>query len=298
MSDEDLDMLSAIWVISSNDDNPIISYRGLCVRLAFSDEKRLRQLVYGRRDLFRLRVLNSRMDNWKNEMRNGKKLPVWISEIESKNQRRIEIDALKPDDVFRNQFRIEDGAPKCDLKTIDWGVQYIERLRKAASDRRQERRVFLSSIFSAVSVAVAIGTLIGTVWFQARSVDLQVQSINAQTELKKYEVTFKPKQESYFGFMSAVEEAYVGAELRNVQRTGDGITRMETMQYAMEPFLNDDQRVQLSDVFTKYIALCNAEMRLPPVAETNPSDHRRALEEFAAHKTFFRTRLYSALFGK
>ena len=40
-------------------------------------------------------------------------------------------EAIAAEDVFCSQFRVEAGTPKSLLEVIDWGLQYIERVRKA-----------------------------------------------------------------------------------------------------------------------------------------------------------------------
>jgi hypothetical protein len=40
--------------------------------------------------------------------------------------------------VFRSQFRVEDNAPRATLEVIDWGLQHIDRLRKASYEAKDK----------------------------------------------------------------------------------------------------------------------------------------------------------------
>ena len=42
------------------------------------------------------------------------------------------------DDVFRSQFRTEKDALPSSLEVLSWGLQHIERLRKANLEAREE----------------------------------------------------------------------------------------------------------------------------------------------------------------
>jgi hypothetical protein len=130
------DLLSAIWVIACNDENPIITYKGITYRLKLDGSFNVRELIQSRGDLFRLGVPEERLNDWKARMLQGKNLPSWISSIEDKDERKKTIDDLTYSDVFRCQFRIEDKAPKTTLAVIDWGLQHIDRLRKATHEAR------------------------------------------------------------------------------------------------------------------------------------------------------------------
>src|SRR6266508_2694671 len=91
----------------------------------------VKAIVRKRPDLFRQGASKSRLENWKNDMRSGKRLPSWIRDIENEQDRRARIDLLTTGDMFRSQFRTEADAPRSSIEVIDWGLQHIDRLRKA-----------------------------------------------------------------------------------------------------------------------------------------------------------------------
>jgi hypothetical protein len=157
------DALSAAWVMACNDENPIITLRGLSHRLGRAEELDVRSIVGSRPELFRPGV-SARLENWKREMLEGRHLPSWIREIEDGPRRDQTIRGLSADDVFRSQFRAEDGAARSSLETITWGLEHIDRLRKArfeagsaATTRWQIWLIFGVGILNIVTtIAVAL----------------------------------------------------------------------------------------------------------------------------------------------
>lgn len=67
-----------------------------------------------------------------------RKRPAWIRDLEDEASRLEVIKALSVDDVFRSQFRTEKDAPPSTLEVLGWGLQHIERLRKANLEVREE----------------------------------------------------------------------------------------------------------------------------------------------------------------
>ena len=94
-------------------------------------------LVQEHGELFRQGVSVRRLEEWKRGMWNGKHLPSWIREIENENERHEAIGSITTDDVFRSQFRAGENADRSPIEILDWGVQHIERLRKAELDKTQ-----------------------------------------------------------------------------------------------------------------------------------------------------------------
>ncbi len=290
-------MLSAIWILSCNDENPIITYRGIEERLLVSTDIDIKSLVLGRRELFRPGVSKKRLDEWKARLRIGKALPSWLANIESENERDKAIDNLASSDVFRNQFRTEINSAPCDLKIVDWGLQHLERLRKAASELRVERLQKRSSLIAFVSVGlstvVAIASLTGTFFVQARnSAD--------QFAMKRYELSAKPRQESYSAFMATFNEVIQAALNSDSAKTLESLGRMESAYYQMEPFLGDKrQEVRLK--FIDFSSFCTNQTRAPAIigsdiSKTDPKIYQSAAERVAFYKFYFSETLYKVLF--
>jgi hypothetical protein len=82
-------------------------------------------------------VPRHRLREWKGEILRGQHLPPWIL-IEDQSARKQAIEALTPDDVFRSQFRAEKNALRAPIEIIDWGLQHIDRLRKASLEAHEQ----------------------------------------------------------------------------------------------------------------------------------------------------------------
>jgi hypothetical protein len=68
---DDLDILSATWILSCNDENPILTYKGVSTRLKVADTSYVKSLVLSRRELFRPGIPCSRLEIWKAKMKEG-----------------------------------------------------------------------------------------------------------------------------------------------------------------------------------------------------------------------------------
>ncbi|TWA93557.1 hypothetical protein [Bradyrhizobium stylosanthis] len=288
---DNLDVLSAVWILSCIDENPILTYEGISSRLGLPEAFDIRGLVRGRRELFRPGVLESRLDAWKRQMISGRSLPSWISEISDAEERKAAINAITRNDVFRNQFRASPEAPKSDVQIIDWGLNHIERLRKFAIEEKEARsKKWSTVIIPLASLLLAFVSVIGTTW-------VQWSSIREQRELKRYEVSFKPRQEAYTAFMSSFTNAFLYADTSDRDRLDGAIARMESSYYLFEPFLPEEARRSVYEEFNSFIGLCNKLLeasRASPSRRDNPSDEFTV--KFAKSKTFFRRNLYQALF--
>ena len=133
---DDLDMVSTIWILASNDENPLVTYRGLAHRLDLPKEYDTRATVASRPELFRLGATDSRINGWKRDMRTGKRLPGWIKALGSEEARNAAIDAITPNEVFRSQFRAHSDAERSPIEIIKWGLEHLDRLRKARIEEK------------------------------------------------------------------------------------------------------------------------------------------------------------------
>ncbi len=133
------DVLSSLWVLTCNDPISIMSYKGIKYRLKLPADYDIESLVEERGELFRPRVASRYLDEWKRAMESQvSKRPAWIRDLDDETSQQLAIKALSDDDVFRSQFRIEKDAPPSTLEIINWGLQHIERLRKANLEAREE----------------------------------------------------------------------------------------------------------------------------------------------------------------
>ncbi|MBD1999540.1 hypothetical protein H6G00_23495 [Leptolyngbya sp. FACHB-541] len=116
-----------------------MSYNGIKYRLKLPADYDIESLVEERGDLFRPGVPSRRLEEWKTAMQSQvSKRPAWIRDLEDEVSQLEAIKELLIDDVFRSQFRTEKDAPPSTLEVLDWGLQHIERLRKANLEAREE----------------------------------------------------------------------------------------------------------------------------------------------------------------
>jgi len=154
------DILSATWILASNDENEIVTYEGINYRLGLPRNYNIKGLIQSRGELFRRSVPRYRLEEWKQDMLLGKHLPPWILEIEDRAERKKEIDSLTPDDVFRSQFRAGKNAPRSPVEIIDWGLQHLDRLRKASLEAHEQYakswQIGLVFIVGVINIVVTI----------------------------------------------------------------------------------------------------------------------------------------------
>ena len=131
---DDFDIISAIWILACNDENPLITYKGLIHRLGLSATCDVQAIVRSRPELFRPGAQQRRVDEWKFSLRAGKNLPSWIKEIGDPEKRRSAIEEIGANDIFRSQFRAHSNAERSPIEIVKWGLEHLDRLRKAKGE--------------------------------------------------------------------------------------------------------------------------------------------------------------------
>lgn len=218
-------------------------------------------------------------------MRLSRKLPSWIKETEDAVERTTIIENLTINDVFRSQFRAEADSLRSNIEVINWGLQHIERLRKAELDTKQEKtRVFSSIWLPLASIIVAAITVIA-------SSLIQYENIQTQKSLKHYEVELRPKQTEYSNFINGITQAYYSASKKNRIQLIRDINNIENSYYLIEPFLSEKNRNELWNKYQEYFGFCND---LYDSKENKSNDIM--MDKFIAYRSYFRKNLYIALF--
>ncbi len=164
---EELDLISAVWILANNDENHLVMYEGIRERLGLDTSFDIRGLVLKRRELFRPGAPPGELEAWQASMRNGSRLPRWIKLIEDDSKRLSVIDGMSQEDVFRSQFRPSRGSPKSQVDVVSWGLDHIDRIRKskiasheASAKSWQMWLVFfigVANIVATIAVAVVKG---------------------------------------------------------------------------------------------------------------------------------------------
>ena len=290
------DVLPAIWILSCNDENPILTYRGIAARVGIT-EAEARRLVGSRRELFRPGVREVRLNSWKDGLKAGRNLSGWMLEITDTEERKQVIEALSSKDVFRNQFRIEDTAPKCPIEVISWGLDHLDLLRKSAATAREEKiKKWGTVILPLTAILVSLSVALAAQWTQWKA-------SNGQRALKIYEVNFKPKQENYAAFMSAFNEAILACASGDSQKALTKISRMESTYFALEPFFDEESRNSIFSKYVQFSSLCETQARKPPLVGADRKDidieaYQKLMLEIASLKQFFRESIFKSLFRK
>ena len=127
---EELDLVSAIWILASNDENHLITHEGIRERLGLPPHYDVRALAMKRRELFRPGAPPGELEEWKSDMTSGRRRPRWIRQLEGTDAQQEAIDRLAEDDVFRSQFRVGRDAPPSPIELVTWGLEHLDRLRK------------------------------------------------------------------------------------------------------------------------------------------------------------------------
>lgn len=282
---QSLDLLSAIWILACNDENPAMSYNGLMYRLRLPPSFDIRELVAAHGELFRLKVPKSRVEKMKELYRAGGKLPSWLRAVSDDAARRVAIDALGPDDFFRSQFRASPQAKRSAIEVVDWGLQHIDRLRKRILDRREERsRRWSTIIIPLASTAVALGAITCSAY-------LQREANREQRELKRFELSFEPKAVGYASLLRAISRSFEHALTGNADTLRRSLDDAELRFIQLEPFLPVSELRPVQDRYGAVIAVLGTLRNAPSVAARDSQTR-----QFLAERDRLRTHLYDALF--
>jgi hypothetical protein len=285
-NNEHFNILNAIWILSCNDENPILTYEGIQRRLSLRDNYDIKALIKNRTEMFRLKVPQHRLIDWKNDMRGGRRIPSWIQEIDDPKAREKKIESITVDDVFRNQFRAGGRDDRLPIEIVDWGLNHIERLRNAAQESREEKVKQISGIWiPLLTTILAIVAIISSTY-------TQYSSMKNQSDLKKYEVSFNSKRDGYAMFIRQLTESYDSAYKGIHPLLVSNLDRAETALLIMEPFLSEEVRTAIWDQYRQFSAMCYMLSK-----ESYNSDKRKSYrDKFIFYKHYFHDRLYKSLF--
>lgn len=158
---EELDLISAVWILASNDENHLVTFEGIRERLGLDENFDVRRLVLKRRELFRPGAPPGELEDWQASMKKGSRLPTWIRIISEDSKRLATIDGLSQNDVFRSQFRANRNSPKSQVEVVSWGLEHIDRIRKskiAASDANAKSwQMWLVFVVGVANIITTVG---------------------------------------------------------------------------------------------------------------------------------------------
>jgi len=222
----------------------------------------------------------------------GKHLPSWINAVDKEKREEV-IKSISVNDVFRSQFRSEEDAPKSSIEILNWGLNHIDRLRQGRIDRK-ERNI---KIILPVASLIIAGLSILMTYYTVRS------NNETQEQLKKYEVTFKIKQENYSRFMQGLYDTFESTR-RNYPISSDdlfrNINQLEVTYFNIEPFLNDNQRAKLWSEYLDFTSMCISFDKYNHNTTLNPKQYNdietKYLDSLLIYKDNFHRELYPILF--
>jgi hypothetical protein len=191
---------------------------------------------------------------------------------------------------FEINFELGEIHRDATCRVIDWGLQHIERLRKADSDAREEKvRRWTTIVIPALSLLIALLSIGATTYMQYET--LQTQSVNSI-----YQVTIQPKQANYASLMSSLFSAFEAAIAPDPARMYTYIDEVEKSIYAVEPFLDERHREELWEEFQSFQSFCAALVQSE--AGQHSADKNAADQDFVAFRSTFRQLLYRSLFER
>jgi|SRR6185295_5922060 len=250
------DRLASIWILASNDEYSLISYRGITYRLGLPDDFDVKALIKSRPEMFRHGVRDSRLAQWKHDMHSGKHLPSWIRETE--DAKRLDaIDTLTTDDIFRSQFRTQPGAEQSKIEIIEWGLAHLERLREAETEEREQKTKRITAWLPLASVIVPLFSLLVSMYLAKQTLEIQRSSIETQIALKKFELSYRPRLEAYLAFEEAQREVVDAADKHDIQATMNSSKKFNASLPALQLFLtNQESRNILGRQFSDVSRYC------------------------------------------
>jgi len=283
-------ILSAVWILASNDEIPLMLYKSTRLRLGLSDNYDLEGLIKNHTELFRQKCPEFRLEEWKKDMLKGKRLPLWIKEIENLEERKKVINDLSANDIFRSQFRATVDAEKSDISIINWGLEHIERNRKAVIESKDSRWKWLKEgILPILSIFVALVAVITSTWIQYTNID-------KQEELKKYEISFKSRADNYSSLMDSYEAANESAIFRDNDNLQKNLRQLESEFYKIKPFLSKEARNNFVSNYRELGTFLNETVSKEKELQRfiNLADMEKSLK----FKTYFSETLFEDLFER
>jgi hypothetical protein len=291
-TNDDLDFLASIWILSCNEENSIITYEGLKYRLNPPSHIDLKKLIHSRVELFRRRVPEHRLNEWKTEKLRGEKLPSFLCALDA-DERKVKINSIKVDDVFRNQLRAEVGSERTSLEILSWGLQHIDNMRKSRAEKREGKlKKWTSMVLPLSSLILALLSVGVTGYFQYKNNQTQAENIKSQEKLKYYEGDLKPKQESYSLLMTSLIEAQKVVNAGKKTELEPALFEVKKYIYRALPYLiNNRQQVweeytKIEDLCIKAISKKDGDPPMVPSFSVQLKDHQDKLEGIFRNEFF------------
>jgi hypothetical protein len=321
---DDLDIISAIWMLACTDRDTIITYRGIAYRLQLDGwdaaegsealeraTERVKNLVRSRAELFSPVVASQWLEDWKSWVTADRHFPGWALETAKPDRDKL-IEGLKVEDVFRCQFRTDDlrltggpipnpCTPPCTPDQVKLGLEHIDRLRKAGAEAREERLKFW---LPALALGVTALTALASSFIAWRSLESGLQTAQqtgvlaaTEAEIKLWDLASRERGDAYESWLDGMQLAFDAASHGDEAQMEKQLTRMRLNLFKLEPLIEKpDSRKSLWDQHKEFEAFC-AE-RLVASRQVAAPDLPAALKKFDDLREAMHKRLYHLLFDK
>lgn len=249
----EFDIISAIWILACTDQDPLITYRGIVHRLDTEGltEADVRSLVRSRAELFSTVISNQWLYEWQRWIIDESHYPRWIiDEFREKHLQTQAVETIKREDVFRSQLRTYDKQGPCDIEQTSWGIEHIDRLRKANVEARQQRLsmwtgfivpVFIPLATILASYFITRQTLENATQMNQNTTNLARQVAKADERIKLWDLAAKGRGDSYPLFMESVQGAF-DAALRGDRRALDSqLKNVRSNYYKLEQEVENEK---------------------------------------------------------
>lgn len=277
-----LEIVSAAWIIASNDPIALIHYDKLKERLSLeNDDFNLKNLIARHGELFKFEGLEKDVNAWKEAMKGGEKLPPYIKRLDKGPERNKAIDEIQESDFFRSRFRNTYDAPRSDITIINWGLEHVNRIRTLLVEEKKNKFWLISNFLIPVLTAlVSVCALIISYLQQKNTLESQKQW--------KTEFDYKAKQDGYTTFMKSVASSCENAKQKNKQELTKSLETVESSYYSFERLLKPTDKEAIWRDFQSFSNFCYSNLN-SKLSDTVYND------SCLKYKIAFRTKLQDVL---
>jgi hypothetical protein len=255
---ENAALVSAIWILSCNDPIPTMTYDYILKRLGLNEEE-VKELIKNHKELFSTSISPNWREAWKNKMLKGELLPSRIASKTDPTEKKKEIEELVKKDLFRSQFRLSCSASITPIEITKWGLEHIEKTRKAQNEVKEEwwkklKEIWIPLVSIFASIIISVGTIIITSYWQG-------QTIESQRQIKELELSYKPKLEGYLSLLQIIDNSFDLAIKKSLTskpvtennfELSDNFLKIDNSFYVLEPFLLDETKQTLRQKLSDY----------------------------------------------
>ena len=260
------------------------------------------RLFKNKRELFRLGASQARLDDWKQQLLAGRKLPRWISDINDPVKRLAAINSITRENVFRSQFRTGSDAPPSNIEIIDWGLKYIEGLRISAETSKEKKRGFIINVLIPMSSAlITLAAIITTFWIQKDIGEKETLLAKKELDFKRQDVFFKPRQEAWSQLMKTAYLISSKVEQGDTNSLETTYYELEASYSQIEPFLSNKTHHEMgSGLYKIYEQAVQLDSTINYLGTTSREKTQMRINynetEFTRIQDYFKVFLYDELF--